>query len=324
MNDNSSNEKVKNEYDIPDHIAEQFGMDAFKTGWFTETGTITGDQAISMEVEKVLYEEKSPYQDILVFDSKRFGRVLVLDNAIQCTEKDEFSYQEMITFLPLNSHPNPEKVLIIGGGDGGVVREAVKHPSVKSVTLCEIDEMVMKASKMYLPFMATGFASPKLSNVFVGDGAKFVKSHPGEFDVIITDSSDPKGPAICLFKQPYYESLKQALRPGGIICSQGESIWFDLKLIKEMVKMCKNLFPTVDYASSYIPTYPGGQIGYLLCSLSQDTNFQEPLNKFSPETIQHFGLKYYSPEVHKASFVLPLFVSQELGLVRKDSCGNVF
>jgi len=296
-------------------------MDAFKKGWFTETGTLNGDQALSMEVEKVLYHEKSDYQDVLVFDSKRFGRTLVLDNAIQCTETDEFSYQEMITFLPLNSHPDPKKVLIIGGGDGGVVREAVKRPSVESVTLCEIDEKVIEVSKKFLPFMAKGFDSPKLT-LHVGDGAEFVQQHESQFDVIITDSSDPKGPAVCLFRKPYYESLKRALRPGGIISSQGECFWFDLELVKGMVKMCKSLFPVVDYGSSYVASYPGGQIGYLLCSTSPETNFREPLHKFTPKTMRELGLRYYTPDIHRAAFALPLSIAEQLGLNWEVSFNN--
>lgn len=301
-----------------EQTVDQFGMDSFKKGWFTETGTLNGDQALSIEVEKVLYHEQSKYQDILVFDSKRFGRTLVLDNAIQCTENDEFSYQEMITFLPLNSHPGPKKVLIIGGGDGGVVREAVKHPSVESVTLCEIDEQVIEISKKFLPFMAKGFESPKLT-VHVGDGAEFVKNHENEFDVIITDSSDPKGPAVCLFRKPYYESLKKALKPGGIISSQGECFWFDLELVKGMIEMCRSLFPVVDYGSSYVSSYPGGQIGYLLCSTSPETNFREPLHRFSPQMLKELKLRYYTPDVHKASFALPLYIAEAMDLERKVS-----
>lgn len=305
-----------------DHISDQFGMDAFKDGWFTETGTLNGDQALSMKVNKVLYHERSEYQDVLVFDSKRYGRTLVLDNAIQCTETDEFSYQEMITFLPLNSHPDPKKILIIGGGDGGVVREAVKHPSVESVILCEIDEKVIEVSKKFLPFMAKGFESSKLT-VHIGDGAEFVKNHECEFDVIITDSSDPKGPAVCLFRKPYYESLKKALKPGGIICSQGECFWFDLELVKEMIIMCKSLFPVVDYGSSYVSSYPGGQIGYLLCSTDPETNFREPLHRFTPKMLKELGLRYYTPDIHKAAFALPLYIAEAMGLnwkVSFDKC----
>lgn len=302
-------------------IYSRFGMDAFKKGWFSETGTLNGDVATSVLVEKVLYHEKSNFQDVLVFDCKKYGRTLVLDNAIQCTEKDEFSYQEMITFLPLNSHPDPKKILIIGGGDGGVVREAVKHPSVESVILCEIDEKVIEVSKKYLPFMAKGFASPKLT-LHIGDGAAFVNNHEGEFDIIITDSSDPKGPAVCLFNKPYYESLKKALKPGGIISSQGESFWFDLELVKGMVKMSKTLFPVVDYGSSYVASYPGGQIGYLLCSTNPETNFREPLNRFTPNRLKELCLRYYTPDIHKAAFALPLQIAEELGLNWEVSFNN--
>jgi len=299
---------------------DKFGMDAFKKGWFTETGSLNGDNTLSIEVDAILHKEKSKYQDILVFASKRFGRVLVLDNAIQCSEADEFSYQEMISFLPLNSHPNPKKVLIIGGGDGGVVRECVKHPLVESVTLCEIDERVIEVSKKFLPFMAKGFASPKLT-LHIGDGAEFVRNHPNEFDVIITDSSDPKGPAVCLFQKPYYESLHLALKQNGILSSQGESFWFDLDLMKEMIHMCRSIFPVVDYGSSYVPTYPGGQIGYLLCGKSPDTNFRNPIHKFSSKTLEELNLKYYTPDVHRASFALPLYVAKEMGLEWKIQNG---
>ncbi|XP_015905676.2 spermidine synthase [Parasteatoda tepidariorum] len=288
-------------------------MDAFKKGWFTETGSLHGDNAISIEVDKILHREKTPYQDILVFTSKRFGVVLVLDNAVQCSEADEFSYQEIISFLPLNSHPNPKKVLVIGGGDGGVIREVVKHPCVESVILCEIDERVIEVSKEFLPFMAKGFDSPK-ATIYVGDGAEFVRNHPGEFDVIITDSSDPIGPAQVLFQKPYYESLNKALKEDGILCSQGESFWFDLPLLKSMLKMCREIFPVVDYATSYVPTYPGGQIGYLLCGKSPKTNFRNPIHKFSSEQVEELKLKYYTSDIHRASFTLPLFVAKEMNL----------
>ncbi|GFW64602.1 spermidine synthase [Trichonephila clavipes] len=284
-------------------------MDAFKEGWYTETGSLYSAQALSMKVEKILCHKKSKYQDVLIFESTIFGKVLVLDDCVQVTEFDECSYQEMISFLPLNSHPNPKKVLVIGGGDGGVVREAVKHPSVESVTLCELDEEVIEVSKKFLPFMAKGFDSPKLT-LFIGDGAEFVKNHPNEFDVIITDSPDPKGPAVCLFQKPYYESLKQALKPGGLIASQGEQFWYDRRLVKEMIKMCKTLFPVVDYGASYVPSFPAGQMGYLCCSTSPDTNFREPLNKFSCETLKKLELKYYTPDVHRAAFALPLMIAE--------------
>lgn len=199
-------------------------MDNIKDGWFKETCTLWPGQAMSLEVDEVLYNKKSKFQDIMVFKSKTYGNVLVLDGVIQCTERDEFAYQEMIANLPICSHPCPKKVLIIGGGDGGVLREVVKHPLVESVVQCEIDEDVINASKKYLLGMAQGFFSPKLT-LHVGDGFEFMKQNQDAFDVIITDSSDPVGPAESLFKESYYQLMKTALRKGGILCCQGKDIF---------------------------------------------------------------------------------------------------
>lgn len=179
--------------------------------------------------------------------SETYGRVLLLDDVIQCTERDEFAYQELISMIPLCSHPNPERVLIVGGGDGGVAREVVKHPSVKEVYQVEIDGRVVELSKKYLPFMAKGFDSPKLK-LTIGDGFEFMKNHKEEFDVIITDSSDPVGPAVSLFQESYYGLLKTALRPGGIVCSQGSNIWIDGGHVKETVDACAQHFKNVAYA----------------------------------------------------------------------------
>ena len=216
-------------------------------------------------MQQLLHHRRSRYQDILVFRSKTYGNVLVLDGVIQCTEKDEFSYQEMIANLPLCSHPTPRKVLIIGGGDGGVLWEVVKHPSVESVVQCEIDKDVTEVSKKFLPGMAIGYSSSKLT-LHVGDGFEFMKQNQDAFDVIITDSSDPMGPAESLCKESYYQLMKTALKEDGILCCQGECQWLHLDLIKEMRHFCKSLFPVVGYAYCTIPTYPSGQIGFMLCS----------------------------------------------------------
>lgn len=183
---------------------------------------------MTLKVEKVLHHEKSLYQDVLIFKSTDYGNVLVLDNVVQATERDEFSYQEMITHLAMNSHPNPKKVLVIGGGDGGVLREVVKHDSVEEAILCDIDEAVIRLSKQFLPHMAVGFEHPK-SKVHVGDGFKFLDDYKNTFDVIITDSSDPEGPAESLFQKPYFQLLHDALREGGVITTQGCMSLFSLR-----------------------------------------------------------------------------------------------
>jgi len=290
-------------------------MNSFKEGWFTETGVLNSETTnLSIRVDQIIHSQKSKYQNILVFQSKLFGRCLVLDDAIQCTEKDEFSYQEMISFLPLNSHERPAKVLIIGGGDGGVVREVVKHPAVEEVIMCEIDEVVVDVSKRFLPFMSGAFDSPKLKLLFE-DGYEFVKNHKNEFDVIITDSSDPKGPAECLFQEPYYRALYESLRSGGIICCQAESYWFDLAFIKQLYSKCKGIFKSVAYGSTLVPSYPSGQIGFLVCSKDKVVDFSDPIHKFSPKEYNSMNLRYYTSDIHTGAFRLPPFVQNELDSV---------
>ncbi|KAG6917779.1 hypothetical protein DXG01_001184 [Tephrocybe rancida] len=268
-------------------------------GWFREISSQWPGQALTLKVNKILHVEKSLYQDVLVFESETFGNVLVLDGAVQCTERDEFSYQEMIAHLPLASHPNPKKVLVIGGGDGGVVREVLKHGSVEEVVLCDIDEAVPRVSKQYLPHMSALFSDPRVT-VFIGDGFKFLADNTATYDAIITDSSDPVGPAAALFEKPYFQLMHDALAPGGHISTQGECLWLHLPLIAELRTMTRGLFPVAEYAFTTIPTYPSGQIGFVLCSKEAGRDLRTPLRKV-PNT------RYYNSEVHKAAFVLPEF-----------------
>lgn len=217
----------------------------------------------------------------------------------------------MISFLPLCCHPNPEKVLIVGGGDGGVAREVSKHPKVKEIVQVEIDAKVIEVSKKYLPFMAVGFDSNKLT-LHVGDGFEFMKEHSQEFDVIITDSSDPVGPAVSLFQESYFSLMKSALRPGGVVCSQAGTIWNDLDLVSSTLNFCRNQFPSAAYAYASVPTYPSGQIGFVIGSLDREVRFQEPRHVFTREDEESMNLRYYNSDVHKAAFVLPTFVKYQL------------
>lgn len=281
-----------------------------KDEWFMEKGVMWPGQAMSLQVDEILHHSKSQYQDILLFKSKTYGNVLVLDGVIQVTERDEFSYQEMISHLPMFSHNNPENVLVIGGGDGGVLREVLKHKSVKKAVLCEIDSQVIEMSKKYLPSLSCSFDDHRVE-VNIQDGAEFMKNHEEEFDVIITDSSDPVGPAEALFEMPFYETMKKSLRQDGIICSQGECMWLHTGLIKPLIENCKGIFPVVEYAYTCIPTYPSGQIGFILCSKSEDIKFRQPVRNI-PVEIQE-SLKYYNRNIHSASFVLPQFAMKALG-----------
>ncbi|KAG7054851.1 hypothetical protein CaCOL14_005771 [Colletotrichum acutatum] len=280
-------------------------------GWFREISNMWPGQAMTLKVKKVIHHEKSQYQDVLIFESTDYGMVLVLDNVIQATERDEFSYQEMITHLAMNSHPNPKKVLVIGGGDGGVLREVVKHECVEEAILCDIDEAVIRLSKQYLPNMAVGFDHPK-SKTHVGDGFKFLEEYKNTFDVIITDSSDPEGPAESLFQKPYFQLLHDALREGGVITTQGsENQWLHMPLISKLKKDCKEIFPVAEYAYTTIPTYPSGQIGFMVCTKDAGRNVKEPLRKWSAEEEEKL-CKYYNADIHKAAFVLPNFAKKAL------------
>ncbi|XP_064123107.1 spermidine synthase-like [Macrobrachium nipponense] len=297
-------------------------MDQNLKGWFTERSPMWPGQAFSLQVKEVLLEEKSPFQSIQVFDSTHYGRVLVLDGAIQCTERDECSYQEMITFLPLNSHPSPKRVLIIGGGDGGVAREVSKHPSVEHIVQCEIDSKVVEACKKYIPSMGCGFSCPKLT-LYTGDGAKFLETTNEKFDVIITDASDPvvnadegagtkDGPAASLFNEDYYVKMKEKLAEGGILCCQGENMWLHAELISRLLKKCRSIYPVVDYAYTCTPTYPSGQIGFILCSKNPQTKFREPVTIWNDDDVETFSLKYYNADIHRASFIMPTFMRKAL------------
>lgn len=280
------------------------GCDTIINGWFSEISTLWPGQALSLEIEEVLHHEKTEFQDLLVFRSKAYGNVLVLDGAIQATERDEFSYQEMIAHLPMCGHPNPKRVLVIGGGDGGVLRELSRHACLEEIVICELDRAVPAAAKRWLPSMAAGFDDPRVTLHYM-DGALFMEQHQEYFDIIITDSSDPVGPACVLFEKPFYEKMGSALRAGGVVCTQGESLWLHLSIIKEMMDFCQDLFVHVEYAYCTIPTYPSGQIGFVICSKGESC--KAPSREFLDR-----DLRYYNADVHRAAFVLPEFARREL------------
>ncbi|KAG7700372.1 hypothetical protein KL933_000280 [Ogataea haglerorum] len=200
-----------------------------KDGWFREENEEAfPGQAMRLRVAEILHAEKSKFQDVLVFRSTDFGNVLVLDGIIQVTERDEFAYQEMITHVPLFAHPNPKKVLVIGGGDGGVLREVLKHDCVERATLVEIDESVINLSKKYLPNMAKSLSHEKVQ-VVLADGFEYLKNtaardEADKYDVIITDSSDPDGPAEAFFQKQYFELLYNALNANGMVISMAAAV----------------------------------------------------------------------------------------------------
>ena len=198
----------------------------------------------------------------------------------------------------------------MGGGDGGVVREVARHASIERVECAEIDAMVPEMSRRFFPDLAAGFADPR-AVLNICDGLKFVAdAAEGTYDAIIVDSSDPIGPASVLFSKPFFQSIHRALRPGGVLCTQGESLWLHLDLIKECHAMCGEVFgaPGVAYAFTTIPTYPSGQIGFMICTKAGGTTDVRAPVRPPPSD----ALRYYTPEVHRAAFVLPKFALDAL------------
>ncbi|OAY34570.1 spermidine synthase [Manihot esculenta] len=282
-------------------------------GWFSEISPMWPGEAHSLKVEKILFQGKSDYQNVMVFQSSTYGKVLVLDGVIQLTQRDECAYQEMITHLPLCSIPNPKKVLVIGGGDGGVLREVARHSSVEQIDICEIDKMVVDVSKEFFPDVAVGYVDPRVT-LHVGDGVAFLKDVPaGTYDAIIVDSSDPIGPAQELFEKPFFESVAKALRPGGVVCTQAESIWLHMHIIEDIVANCRQIFKgSVNYAWTTVPTYPSGVIGFMLCSTEgPPVDFKHPVNAIDAyDGKSTTPLKFYNSEIHTAAFCLPSFAKK--------------
>ncbi|XP_040990839.1 spermidine synthase 1-like isoform X2 [Juglans microcarpa x Juglans regia] len=279
-------------------------------GWFAEHCPIWPGQAHFLKVEKILFQGSSKYQRMMVF------QVFVLDGALQLTEKDECSYQEMMTHLPLCSIPNPNKVLLIGGGDGGILREISRHSSVKQIDICEIDSMLVDVYKRFFPDIAVGYDDPRVS-LHVTDGIAFLErsNAVGNYDAIIVDAFDPIRHDHELFETSFLELVAKALIPGGVLCIQAESIWFGSLDIGMLVTKCRQIFRgSVEYAWTIVPAYPSGVIGFLLCSTEgPPVNFKIPINAIDPNEIYGVAktpLKFYNSEVHSASFCLPSFAKK--------------
>jgi len=278
--------------------------------WFTEDLSIVPGTRAQILIKKTLHSEHTPFQRIDVFESETCGRMLALDGVIQTTEFDESSYHEMIAHVPLFSHPCPKKILIIGGGDGGTVREALKHPTVEEIHLCEIDQRVVEVCEDFIPSIA-GFMRNSRVHLHFEDGAKWAKDHPETYDIIIVDSSDPIGPAEILFKYPFYESCRRALKDGGIMTAQAENFFLHTPIIRSLLESGKKLFPIYKYYYTTVPTYPGGLIGFTFFSTGPQPQIVPATeNGVYADFIKK--LNYWTPEIQSKSFVLPARANREL------------
>jgi spermidine synthase len=279
--------------------------------WFFEKTPFGKSHTLGVKIKERLLATHSDFQEIEIYDTVEFGRMLVLDGVIQVTEFDEFAYHEMFVHVPMCSHPNPKSALVIGGGDGGMVRELVKWDCLERIDMCEIDKGVVDAAFEFMPFTASGLKDPRVT-LYYEDGAKFVREHQGEYDLVLTDSSDPIGPAEVLFERPFYEGLCMALKPDGVAVSQCETFYFYLPVIKGLVDVVKDIYPRLQYLNTLVPTYPSGMIGLLFCSKSAKADYSRPLRDVSEKYAS--TLRYYTPRIHQGAFMLPAFAERGIGL----------
>ena len=272
--------------------------------WFTEKHT--KNSGITLKVKTALFHGKSEYQVIDVLDTFEFGRMLLLDGLVMITERDEFVYHEMITHIPICVHPAPSNILVIGGGDGGTIREILRHSEVKRADLVEIDKLVIEKSMEFFPSVSSKLKDPKV-NIIVKDGIRYIKEHRNEYDVIIIDSTDPIGPGEGLFKREFYKSVFDSLKEDGIMVAQTESPFVNENLVANIFKNIKAIFPIVKMYTASIPTYPGGYWSFSFGSKKYD-----PIKDFNQKRAADIQaqLKYYNSDIHKASFALPNFVQK--------------
>lgn len=264
---------------------------------------------VAIKVKEVLFSEQSPFQKVEIIDTdSALGKILTLDDLMMTTEGDEYFYHEMIAHIPMMNHKEPMSVLVIGGGDGGTVREVLKHDTVEKVVLCEIDGMVIDACKKYLPTIAGELDNPKVE-VLVQDAIEYIKTKENEFDVVLIDSTDPMGPGEGLFTEEFYTNVKKSLKKGGIVAAQSESPVVNKGEIKKMYNLLKKVFPITSTYTSPIPTYPGGYWAWAFCSESV-----EPLSYIDEKRSAEITktCKIYNKEYHMARFALPNFLKQLL------------
>lgn len=265
---------------------------------------------MSYKYSEKLFSEQSEFQKVEIYKTEHLGNVLLNDDFMMCSERDEFVYHEMMAHVPLSVHPNPKNVLIIGGGDGGTAREVLKHPTVEKVVMVEIDEAVVNACKEFLPITAKDLNSPKLK-LLIQDGVHFVKevakSNTEKFDVVLIDSTDPIGPAAPLFGPEFYNDVYKCSSDNAIVVSQCESPFFYLETQRSMLSVLNKIFPKVQIYNYSNITYPGG-----LWSFSFASKGLDPVVDFRSTVTEVMDLKYYNSQIHKASFCLPNFQKQSL------------
>ena len=301
------------EWAIPQHV-----KDNMRNPWVTEyycDGGDTDNMALGYQfaVEEELVRTRSDYQDILIVKNSVYGKMLFLDGYVMTTEKDEFVYHEMLSHIPLITHGRATDVLIIGGGDGGLLREVLRHPQVKRVDMVEIDSKVVEVSRNHLPTIGSAFDDER-AGLYFEDGARFVREAESKYDVILVDSTDPVGPGTVLFEEEFFSSCKSALKPDGLFAAQALSAWVQGKAQKKLFANLRKVWSDVTPYLATIPTYPGALWTFVLGTQapvdpsSFDRQYAKSLSK---------GCRYYNPGIHEAAFCLPNFLMERFDVVER-------
>ena len=276
--------------------------------WFTEQHT--PNVRFSIKIDKQLFSEQSEFQRIDIFESEEFGRVLALDGYLMLTEKDEFIYHGMITHVPMCVHPNARRVLVIGGGDGGTVRELTKYQNIEKIDLVEIDQRVVEVSKMFLPKTAAALEDPRVT-CYYEDGLKFIRHVEDEYDLILVDSTDPFGPGEGLFTKEFYGNCFKALHEDGIMVNQHESPFYkeDAYAMQRAHKRICHSFPISRVYQVHIPTYPSGHWLFGFASKKY-----HPVKDVNWQAWKELRIRchYYNCPLHAGSFALPNYVEELL------------
>lgn len=292
-------------------VVSSFALSLFAANPATFTETLHPHWGQTFSIDTEVFHEKTEHQDLIIFENGRFGRVMALDGVIQIAEADEPIYHEMMTHVPILTHGNVSSVLVIGGGDGGALREVSKHPSVKRIVLVEIDPSVIELSKQYFPGVSKGAFSDPRVEIIIQDAAEFVKTSEELFDVIICDSTDPIGPGKVLFTEEFYGDCKTRLQDKGIFVNQNGVPFFQKEELAMTLHNRRPHFQNVSFYIAPVPTYAGG---FMAFGWASDTNYQVS-EEVLRERFEKLGIAtfYYTPEIHRASFALPQFMQIEMG-----------
>jgi spermidine synthase len=279
--------------------------------WIAETLFDPEGFRMTYEVERVLYEQQTEHQHLILFEHKFFGKILMLDGATQVTTKDEFVYHEMMSHVPLFAHGKAKEVLIVGGGDCGIAEEVLKHRTVERLTQCEIDASVVKFSREHFPEFTKPVLGNKRFDLVIDDGMKFVAKTERRFDVIIVDSTDPVGPGKVLFSPKFYAGCKRCMKPGGVLITQNGVPILQAGELTTGIEKLRKLFADGTCFVAAIPTYVGGHMAMGWATDNKALR-QTPLKTIADryKKAGGFKTKYWTPEVHKAAFALPRFIRE--------------